>query len=241
MASALEGARRIVVLTGAGISTASGIPDFRGPNGIYRQLGAEAERIFDIDHFMVNPSTFYGFHRRFLEMVEAVRPSFAHRFIAKLEETKDLAVITQNVDGLHQRAGSRNVIEIHGGIGENSCLTCGRTYSLGDLKAMMEEREVPLCSCGGLIKPHVVFFGEGVRDLDRCMELSRDCQVMLVVGSSLTVTPAASLPSLCKGTLAVVNRGEIYTGHVRRPIDIMIEEDIDPFFMRLAAEMGLKP
>lgn len=237
LAKAIADARRIVALTGAGISTSAGIPDFRGPNGIYRTLKVrDPEGIFDIRRFMADPSEFYRFHRGLLEIMEKAEPTKAHRFLAELEKArkdKTVTIITQNVDGLHQRAGSENVIEIHGGIAKNFCTICGRGFSLKELKDLMATQDVPRCGCSGVIKPDIVFFGEAVKDLDVCFEEASRCDLMLVIGSSLNVTPAALIPSYARGTLAVVNLGEINRVYLGRPIDIMAEFPIDQFFSQV--------
>lgn len=230
----IERSNRIVLLSGAGMSTSAGLPDFRGPGGIYRRkLGVDPERIFDIDWFKRDPSFFYRFHREFLQSLEKIEPTFAHRFFASLEKEGKLSgIITQNIDSLHQRAGSSRVMEFHGGVWSSFCTSCGRTWGYNESVAMTFASDVPRCeSCGGVIKPDIVFFGEMVKHLEESNELAREADLFFVVGSSLNVTPAALLPALSGGNIVVVNKGEIAL-HYLPPerIDLLVEEDIDTFF-----------
>lgn len=241
-ASWIEEASRIVLLSGAGLSTAAGIPDFRGPQGLYRRAGvSEPEALFDIDRFDRDPSLFYGFHREFLRLFEEIEPTFAHRFFAALEKTgKMAAVITQNIDALHQAASSERVLEIHGGIGSNHCRRCRAPFSLEALIDIMDKEEIPHCSCGGVIKPDVVFFGESVLGLGACQEAAASADLLFVVGSSLVVTPAAFIPSLCQGRIVVVNRGELSSPYLpQQRIDLFADEEIDAFFRHVDGHLGL--
>lgn len=208
----LKSSKRVVVLTGAGVSTASGIPDFRGPKGIYRRFPPD---IFDIEKFYKNPERFYSFAKDgFFSMLEA-KPNETHVLITKLEEKGLIkAVITQNIDGLHQKAGSKVVLELHGNMSRFFCVSCKRAYGVDEVKKKVEEELVPKCShCGSLIKPDVVFFGEPLpKDvLRKAIELSERADLMIVMGSSLVVYPAAYLPVITVengGKLVIVNRGE---------------------------------
>ncbi len=234
--------RSVALLSGAGMSTAAGIQDFRGPQGLYRQLGVDdPERIFDIRTFLRDPTVFYAFHVKFLEVLERVQPTRAHRFFVELEERGKLrGIITQNIDSLHQRAGSRNVLEIHGGVWQNACMRCGRSYDLDTATRLIRAQGVPHCeSCGGPLKPDVVFFGEAVKHLAECQQLAESADLFFVVGSSLVVTPAAILPALSPGRIVVVNRGEL--SHAYLPAErvaIHAEHDIDTFFDAVRAELG---
>jgi NAD-dependent deacetylase len=236
-------AERIVLLSGAGMSTSAGIPDFRGPGGLYSKLGIEnPERIFDIGVFEANPAFYYGFHREFLRQVEAVEPTWAHRFFARLEnEGRMSGIVTQNIDALHQRAGSVNVLEIHGSIWQSRCTKCGQGYGYRESARKVEADGVPLCDrCQSVIKPEVVFFGENVNQFDACQELVANADLLFVVGSSLAVTPAAWLPSLCPGNIVVVNKGEISRAWLPASrVTLHAEEDIDAFFRSVAEKMGL--
>jgi len=230
----IKNSSRIVLLSGAGMSTSAGLPDFRGPNGIYqRKMGVEPERIFDIEFFRKEPGFFYEFHREFLKSLETIEPTFSHFFFSRLEKSGRLSgVITQNIDALHQRAGSGNVLEIHGSVWKSTCTDCGQSWGYEESLSMAFSSKVPRCdSCGGVIKPDVVFFGEMVKHLERSRELARNADLFFVVGSSLSVTPAALLPTITKGKIVVVNRGNINEQNLPRTrVEIFADEDIDTFF-----------
>lgn len=230
----IKASNRIVLLSGAGLSTSAGLPDFRGPNGIYkRKMGVEPERVFDIEWFRRDPSFFYEFHREFLRSLKIIEPTFSHRFFASLEQQGKMSgIVTQNIDALHQRAGSKKVFEIHGGVWKSSCINCGREWGYEDSVSLAFSSDVPLCdSCQGIIKPDVVFFGEMVKHLEESRKLASGTDLFFVVGSSLNVTPAALLPSLASGAIIVVNKGEISDHYLpRKQIRIFAEEDIDTFF-----------
>jgi NAD-dependent deacetylase len=233
-AKLIKESQKIVLLSGAGMSTSAGLPDFRGPDGVYRrEMEVEPERIFDIDWFNSDPSFFYGFHREFLRSLEKINPTFSHFFFSRLEKTGRLSgVITQNIDALHQRAGSKNVLEIHGSVWKSTCTSCGRSWGYDESVSMAFSSKVPRCeSCGGVIKPDVVFFGEMVKHLEECREMALGSDLFIVAGSSLVVTPAALLPSLSGGKIVVVNRGNIEEQNLPRArVDIFVDEDIDTFF-----------
>lgn len=233
----------IALLSGAGMSTRAGIPDFRGPEGLYSRLGIEnPERIFEIGTFFANPAFFYDFYRDFLKLLETVKPTWAHRFFAVLESQGRLSgIVTQNIDALHQRAGSRNVLEIHGSVWQSHCTKCGKGYTYGESAEKIASERVPLCDrCGGVIKPDIVFFGEDVRRFDDCRDLVAKADLLFVVGSSLAVTPAAWLPGVCPGRIVVVNRGEISSSWLPSSrVALHAEEDIDTFFRAVAVRMGI--
>lgn len=221
----------IVALTGAGVSTAAGIPDFRGEKGIYT-LGIVPEKVFDIGYFLKDPRPFYEFTRKMLETLEGRGPTKMHRFLAYLEEIGKLRLlITQNIDGLHTLAGSRNVIEIHGSYRRSFCLRCGKEYGFSEMKDMILKETVPYCSCGGLIKPDVVFFGEGVKGFDEAKRHSYISDLFIVVGSSLQVQPASLLPYFSPGKIVIINKGPVAFPSSR--VDIHIDEDCE----KVAEEM----
>ncbi|HID55987.1 TPA: NAD-dependent protein deacylase [Candidatus Poribacteria bacterium] len=213
----LREAESAVVLTGAGVSTASGIPDFRGPGGIYSMVSPD---IFEIDSFMSHPERYYRIEREILGGSFDAEPNEAHILIAELERMGLIeAVITQNIDGLHQKAGSLKVIELHGNISTGSCLRCGRRFERGEINEMLREMDVPRCGCGGVIKPDVIFFGEMLPPgaLNEGMRLAAESDLMLVMGSSLVVYPAATLPSITVrngGKLIIVNKGKTALDHL---------------------------
>lgn len=242
-AAMLEQAQNVVLLSGAGMSTSAGIPDFRGPNGLYRTAGiADPERIFDLSEFSRNPTLFYRFHRAFLTLLDTVRPTFAHRFFAALEQKGILkGIVTQNIDGLHRRAGSSHVLEIHGGIETSTCVRCSRTYSREETTRKALETDIPRCDfCGGVLKPDIVFFSEQVRHLEECVHLVKTSDLLFVVGSSLTVTPAALLPAYAERDIVVVNRGSLSFDYLpKRRISLLVEEDIDAFFKAVDTRFSL--
>lgn len=227
--------KRTVALTGAGISTAAGIPDFRGPDGLYNTGRYDADRVFDINYFHREPREFFRFTRDLIEVMGRIEPTFTHRFLAELEK-KGLveAVITQNIDPLHHLAGSGNVLSVHGDYASSHCLACRKEYTFGQLVDLLDEMEVPTCSCSGrgVIKPDVVFFGEAVRDLAPAQKLAASCELMLVLGSSLQVQPAAMLPELVRGTVVVVNQGPVgLSAGLNR---YFIRQDLDDYFRAVA-------
>ncbi len=211
----MAAARRIVFLTGAGISTESGIPDFRSETGLYaNRIGPE---IFDLHAFLADPTPFYRFARRFLPILEAAQPNAAHRAIARLARMpgKEVSVITQNIDTLHQAAGTPAVLAIHGNIERSHCLRCGTQVPTRSLRSAILRGECPRHpGCGGIFKPDIVFFGEPLpAEVFAAAEAAvRAADLLVVVGTSLTVQPAAGLPLLrspqCR-TL-VINRSETW-------------------------------
>ena len=186
-------ARNIVFFGGAGVSTESGIPDFRSQDGLYRQSYAyPPEQIISHSFFEANPEEFYRFYREKMLFPEA-KPNRAHLALARLEEEGKLrAVITQNIDGLHQRAGSKKVYELHGSVWRNHCLLCGKSYPLDFI---LSGSGVPRCSCGGIVKPDVVLYEEGLDQavLQGAAEAIREADLLIVGGTSLVVYPAAGL------------------------------------------------
>lgn len=202
-------ARSVVAFTGAGVSTLSGIRDFRGANGLYREGG---ERIFDLGVFQREPEVYYNSTREFIYGLGNHVPSLVHLTLARWERQGWLkAVITQNVDFLHQRAGSARVIEVHGTPALHRCLGCGDVRGFDEIRERLRAGEsVPRCPCGGVYKPDITFFGESLPQdaWDEAESLARECDLMLVLGTSLTVYPAAALPEVCAwagGRLILVN------------------------------------
>ena len=203
---AIEKAGCVAAMTGAGVSTLCGIPDFRGPSGLYRN--PDAERIFDIDWFDRDPSVYYRGCRELVYGLGAFRPGPVHAALRRLELAGRLdGIITQNIDMLHQKAGSTNVWEVHGSPIMHHCRRCGRGVSFGEVMTMIDQNGgtsalndgyVPRCACGGPFKPDITFFGEALPEeaFVRSQELAMRADVMLVLGTSLTVFPAAGLPRL---------------------------------------------
>jgi NAD-dependent deacetylase len=201
-----------LVLTGAGISTESGIADFRSPSGIWAQY--DPMEYATISAFHRDPVKVWEFYARRLGVLAQAEPNAGHRALARLEHRGLVqAVVTQNIDGLHQRAGSQDVIEVHGSIRTASCLACGTEVPLGKVVAVLEAAPAPPCPrCGEIVKPDVVMFGEllPADAIDRAFALAAAAGLLLVVGSSLEVHPVAGLPDETLsggGALAIVNRG----------------------------------
>ena len=209
LADLVERRRPCVVLTGAGISTESGIPDFRSAGGIWERY--DATEVANIDAFRREPARVWGFYALRLDAVARAAPNDGHRAIAELERQGWIrAVITQNVDGLHQRAGSGEVVEVHGSLRDAECIHCGVRVQMEDAFASLP---LPPCpECGEILKPGVVMFGEllPAAAIERAQALAAEAAVLLVVGSSLEVHPVAALPGetlAAGGALAIVNRG----------------------------------
>jgi NAD-dependent deacetylase len=207
LAELMQDRRPCVVLTGAGISTESGIPDFRSPSGIWAQY--DPLEYATIDAFLEDPAKVWEFYGRRLAMLGAAEPNDGHRVLAELEERGWVrAVITQNIDRLHERAGSRALVEVHGSIRTSSCLACGAVVTFDEV---LELLPVPACpTCGRTLKPDVVLFGELLPEaaIARATQLAAQAQLLLVVGSSLEVYPVAGLPLetlAAGGELAIVN------------------------------------
>lgn len=199
LVEALRGARHAGCLTGAGVSTLCGIPDFRGPQGLYRQK--DAERIFDIDWFDRDPSIYYRGCAELVYGLDRYEPGPVHKALRHLEELGALkGIATQNIDMLHQKAGSTNVYEVHGSPILHHCRRCGAERTFEEVLAMLRANpgEVPRCACGGAFKPDITFFGEALPEaaFRQAQELAARADVLLVLGTSLTVFPAAALPQL---------------------------------------------
>ncbi len=201
-------ARRAVFFGGAGVSTESGIPDFRSQDGLYKQkYKYPPETILSHTFFAEHTEEFYEFYRAKMLCLDA-QPNAAHRKLAQWEqEGKLAAVVTQNIDGLHQKAGSRSVFELHGSIWRNYCTQCGMGYPV---QRIAKGAGVPRCACGGIIKPDVVLYEEPLdqRVLDGAVKAIREADLLIVGGTSLNVYPAASLIDFFRGdNIVVINRG----------------------------------
>lgn len=206
----IDESKRIVFFGGAGVSTESGIPDFRSEDGLYSQkYSYPPETIVSHTFYMSNTAEFYRFYRNKMIFPDA-KPNAAHLKLAELERAGKLScIITQNIDGLHQAAGSRNVIELHGSIHRNYCEKCRRFFPLS---AVTDCGGVPICDCGGRIKPDVVLYEEGLNesDLTRAVEELAQADTLIIGGTSLVVYPAAGLVRYFGGKhLVVINKSEI--------------------------------
>ena len=208
LAALLRERQPCVVLTGAGISTESGIPDFRSPTGIWAEV--DPLEVASIRAFRRDPERVWSFYRTRIHSLLAAEPNAGHHALAELERRGLVgAVVTQNIDTLHSRAGSRDVVEVHGSIRSAVCLHCLWTEGIEGVLEQLEQRTAPLCvHCGEILKPGVTLFGELLPPgaIERATELARSAGLMLVVGSSLEVWPVAGLPLEAR-SLAIVNRG----------------------------------
>lgn len=221
----------IVFFGGAGVSTESGIPDFRSVDGLYNQKwNYPPETILSHSFFTRNPEEYYRFHREKL-VIDGVKPNRAHLRLAELEQEGKLrAVITQNIDGLHQAAGSKNVLELHGSILRAYCSKCGKPYPQ---EVINHGEGVPRCSCGGVIRPDIVLYEEALnQDIMReAINYIRSCEVMIIGGTSLSVYPAAGLINYYQGKkLVLVNRGVTPYDHYA---DLVIHQKIGEVFSKI--------
>ena len=205
----IEDSNNIVFFGGAGVSTESGIPDFRSVDGLYHQkYDYPPETILSHTFYMRKPEEFFRFYKEKLICTDA-KPNAAHKALAQLEkEGKLKAVVTQNIDGLHQDAGSKNVLELHGSVRRNHCMKCHKFY---DLDYILNSTGVPRCKCGGIIKPDVVLYEEALDDMVILESIKQiaNCDTLIVGGTSLTVYPAASFVTYFKGkNLIIINKGQ---------------------------------
>ncbi len=227
----IEESKNIVFFGGAGVSTESGIPDFRGVDGLYKQKYAwPPEQMLSHDFFVRKPEEFFRFYRDKI-LITDVEPNPAHIKLAQWEAAGKLrAVITQNIDGLHQKAGSKVVYELHGSIHRNYCRKCGKFYTAEQL---MEMDNVPKCSCGGIIKPDVVCYGESLDRgvLNAAMEAIARADMLIIGGTSLVVYPAAGLIDLYEGKrLVLINKTPTQRDDMA---DLIIRDPIGQVFSEL--------
>lgn len=232
----IEESDNIVFFGGAGVSTESGIPDFRSQDGLYhQQYDLPPETILSHDYFMSHPEEFYRFYRDKMLCLD-VQPNPAHRALAQLEQMGKLkAVVTQNIDGLHQKAGSQRVYELHGSVYRNYCMSCGASYPVEEIAA---GQGVPHCPhCGGMIKPDVVLYQEGLDQgtIRGAVEAIARANLLIVGGTSLVVYPAAGLLEYFRGRhLVLINRDA--TGYDRRA-DLVIRQPIGQVLGEVCAHL----
>lgn len=222
----IKDSNQIVVFTGAGISVPSGIPDFRSANGLYNQKtnsNYSPEEIISHSFYKAHPEEFFKFYKSKM-IYKSAKPNKAHKYFADLEtQDKNVIVITQNIDGLHQKAGSSQVYELHGSVLRNYCEKCGKSY---DLEYVLNSSIVPKCSCGGIVKPDVVLYEESLDEITIQMALSAmiTSDLLIVVGTSLTVYPAASFVRYFKGKhVVVINKDQTAYDYM---CDLIFNEDI---------------
>ncbi|MCC6904777.1 MAG: NAD-dependent deacylase [Anaerolineae bacterium] len=237
-AALLRSARYAIALTGAGVSTSSGIPDFRSPaSGLWES--ADPMVVASLPGFQRHPEAFFRWIRPLARLMVEAQPNAAHLALADLERRSILrAVITQNIDMLHTRAGAEHVVELHGSFQEATCMACYRVYPVGQfIHHFIETGETPRCEhCGGVLKPNVILFGEQLpfRALQVAQRTVRECDVMLVAGSSLEVAPASDLPMLaseCGAKIIMLNYEATY---MDRHASLVIHDDVAEILPRLA-------
>lgn len=232
----IQESQTIAFFTGAGISTLSGIPDFRSRNGLYAQKynGMKPEKILHIKYFQKHPDAFYTFYRDKL-MVDDVEPNVIHLFIAELEKLgKDVTVVTQNIDGLHEKANSTKIYNLHGSIYDNNCTQCHQQYSYSYIK---QAKDVPYCpKCGGIIRPGITFYGEylNMETFKQARLETKKADTLIVLGSSLVVYPASEIVSHFRGkNLVIINQKKT---KFSRQANLVIQEDFSIVFNKLLKE-----
>lgn len=220
----LNKSKNIVVFAGAGMSCPSGIPDFRSANGVYFEkfkgyLNPEA--IVSHSFFKINPKLFYEFYFKHMVYLDA-KPNMCHMYFSKLQETKNISVITQNIDGLDKIAGIKDVIELHGTIWSNHCEKCHKFYELEDIY----NKQIPTCSCGGIIKPDVVLYEEALDEnkIVSAIKKIQSADMVIVIGTSLVVYPAASFINYYTGDKLVIINKDKTSGD--KLADLVINDDI---------------
>lgn len=218
----------IVFFGGAGVSTESGIPDFRSVDGLYNEkYNYKPETIISHSFFMRHPIEFYEFYVNKMIFLDA-KPNMSHIKLAELESKGKLkAVVTQNIDGLHQAAGSKNVLELHGSVHRNYCMKCGKFYKVDYI---VESKGVPKCTCGGIIKPDVVLYEEGLDEeiLEKSINYIRNADVLIIGGTSLVVYPAAGLLKYFNGNkLILINKSST---SMDSKADLVINDSIGKVF-----------
>ena len=227
----IQESNRIVFFGGAGVSTESGIADFRSVDGLYNQrFDFPPEQIISHSFYKQNPDYFFRFYREKMLPLD-FEPNVTHKAIARWEsDGKEIAVITQNIDGLHQKAGSRNVLELHGSVHRNYCQKCGKFY---DGYFIRDFSGVPRCSCGGIVKPDVVLYEEPLNDeiVEKSIEAISCADLLIVAGTSLTVYPAAGLIRFFQGSkMVLINRDE--TPYDQRA-DLVLHDSLGDVFSKL--------
>lgn len=228
----IHSSKRIVFFGGAGISTASGIPDFRSAEGLYaeKEDGVEPEMILSKSFFFLQPEAFFRFYRKHMLFPDA-KPNAVHRYLYELERQDKLrGIVTQNIDGLHKKAGNIRVYELHGNVHENYCMECNASYSMEDI---LRTEGIPRCDCGGVIKPNVVLYGEPLEKYV-CIGARREitnADTLIVAGTSLSVEPAASFIEDFRGRHLVVINKEPTSADEKA--ELLIRGDVAEVFERL--------
>ena len=227
----IDSSSKIVFFSGAGVSTLSGIKDFRSPDGLYHmKYKYPPEYMLSVDCLYKKTEDFYKFYREYLNCLD-YEPNVIHKYIAELEKQgKMLGVITQNIDGLHTKAGSKKVYEIHGSVYRNYCDTCGKKY---DEKAIFNSTGVPSCKCGGIIRPEVVLYGETLpeKEFMESIRIIREADLLIVAGTSLSVYPASGMIREFSGkNMVYINRDR---AEDESEFDLVIHDDFQNIFPKL--------
>ncbi len=235
LAKLILNSKKICFFGGAGVSTESGIPDFRGENGLYllkSKYGVSYEEILSLHFFNRDPLTFFKFYKEFMINTQA-KPNYAHLFLANLSRFKDVAIITQNIDGLHFEAGSKNVIELHGSIKRNYCTNCAKFYSLDEFLASFKAG-LPLCNkCNHLIKPDVTLYEEPLNEniITKAIINIMDSDLLIIAGTSLKVYPANSFINYFYGdNIVVINKEKL---DINRNIKLEINDLVGKTFKKV--------
>lgn len=233
----IEESHTIAFFTGAGISTLSGIPDFRSKNGLYsnRYHGKKPEKILHIKYFNKHPEEFYAFYREKL-LIDNIDPNVIHLFISELQQLgKEVTVVTQNIDGLHEKAGSLKIHNLHGTIHRNYCVDCKREYDIDYIK---QTQGIPRCKeCGGIIRPAITFYGEFLdKETFKQARLdTKNADLLIVLGTSLVVYPASEIVSHFRGKhLVIINKKRTKFNH---QANLVIQEDFAKVFNALLKEL----
>ena len=240
-AELIHQSRRMAAFTGAGHSTQSGIPDFRSPNsGLWEKH--DPMLVASIWAFRLNPHNFYDWIRPMVDTLTKAKPNPAHMALAELEHLGHLQVIiTQNIDDLHQQAGSRRVLELHGHLREATCVRCYKKIRVDPaVEELIQSGQVPHCECGGVMKPDVILFGEQlpIRVLNQAVEEARNCDLILVAGSSLEVTPAADIPFLAVDSGAKAIMVNLESTAFDSRADVVIHGDVAEILPRLVERVS---
>ena len=235
---------RITFFGGAGVSTESGVPDFRSKDGLYNQHDVRFDKYppeYLLSHSCLvdNPKIYFEFHRQKMD-TRKIEPNNAHKYLAKLEEMGKLnGVVTQNIDGLHQKAGSKKVYEIHGSALRNYCMKCGKKYPIDYI--FDSEEPVPHCECGGVIRADITLYEESLPDLavDKAIDTIQEADMLIIGGTSLTVYPAASFVNYFRGKyVVIINRDALDFGRGQNVL--MINDKIGEVFTELAGRQGIE-
>ena len=240
----IDNSERVVFFGGAGVSTESGIPDFRSKDGLYNQHDVrfdkyQPEYLLSHSCLVYEPKVYYEFHRQKMD-TRNIEPNNAHKYLAKLEEMgKLIGIVTQNIDGLHQKAGSKRVFEIHGSALRNYCMSCGKEYPEDYI--FESEEPIPKCSCGGTIRPDITLYEEGLPEdqVQGAIDALARADMLIIGGTSLTVYPAASFINYFRGkTLVVINQSDIDVRGAQNTL--IIKEKIGKVFTELAGLQGIE-